>query len=171
MSSHDHSANFVPAPQDEPPSKRQRFADDPGSSFKRPDDKLLEGMKQFWRSLWQDRQDPFHDVTVYRGSDPIDTVDVPATMTVLRLPKILSSIGDVMIRSDYKEAIEDFDKESHRKMNRVIIVGHPGIGRTMGSVGQAGYSYLRPLSRQDHLVILYTGQTSSRSKTNHPSDA
>ena len=146
MSSHDHSANFVPAPQDEPPSKRQRFADDPGSSFKRPDDKHLEGMKQFWRSLWQDKQDPSYGVIVQRGSDPIDDVDVPATMKVLRLPKILSPLDDVMIRSDYEEAISEFDSEGYASSNKsVIIIGHPGIGRAMVSVRQAEYSYMRPL--------------------------
>ena len=101
-------------------------------------------MKQLWRSLWQDRQDPVHDVTVYRGSDPIDTVDVPATMKVLRLPKILSSLGDVLIRNDYKEALEDLGKINDLQKNSVIIVGHPGIGSAMVSVRQADYSYMRP---------------------------
>ena len=171
MNSHDHSTNFVPAPQDESPSKRQRLADDPSSSFKGPDDKNLEAMKQLWRSLWQDKRDPLNDVAVHRGSDPIDSVDVPATMKVLRLPKVLSRLDSVMIRSDYEEAITEFDSEGYASRNSVIIIGHPGIGRAMGSVGQAGYSCIRPLSRQDHLSVLYTGQTPSRSKANHPPDA
>ena len=115
------------------------MADDPGSSFKRPDDKYLEGLKQFWRSLWYDKHDPFCDVAVLRGSDPIDSVDVPANMKVLQLPEILSSLGNVMVRSDYEEAIEDFGKTSYRQNNSVIIVGHPGIGRTVRSVGQAAF--------------------------------
>src|SRR5260221_7088518 len=110
MNSHDHSANFVPAPQDESPSKRWRLADDPSSSLEGPDDASLEVMEQFWRSLWQDRQDPFDNVTAHRGSDPIDSVDVPATMKVLRLPRTFN-LTNVMIRSDYDEAIRDFNSE------------------------------------------------------------
>ena len=130
-------------------------------------------MKQFWRSLWQDNQDPSYYVTVHRGSDPIDAIDVPTTMKVLPvpLPKILSRLDNIMIRSDYEEAITEFDSEGYASSNNsVIIIGHPGIGRAMGSVGQAGYSYIRSLSRQDHLVVLYTSQTSSQAKANHPSD-
>jgi len=138
MNSHGHSANFVPAPQDESPSKRRRLADD-------LNDEYLDIMKQLWRSLWQDKQDPSDNVTVHRGSDPINSVDVPATMKVLRLPRIFSGLGNVMIRSDYEEAIRDFNGDYISGRKSVIIVGHPGIGRTMGSVGQAGYSYMRPL--------------------------
>ena len=136
MNSHDHSANFVP---DESPSKRRRLADDLNKEY-------LEIMKQLWRSLWQDKQDPSDNVTVHRGADPIDGVDVPATMKVLRLPQIFTVLGNVMIRSDYEEAIRDFNNEAYTGRNKsVIVVGHPGIGRTMGSVGHAGHSYIRPL--------------------------
>jgi hypothetical protein len=150
------------------------LADDPaGSSFEVEvvDDDYLEIMKEFWRTLWKDNQDPSDEVTVRRGSDPIDGVDVPATMKVLHLPPTLSHLGNVMIRSDYEEAMKDFNDMVYRQKKSVIIVGHPGIGRTMGSVGQAGYSYIRPLSRQDHIVVLYTGQASSRAKANYPSKA
>jgi hypothetical protein len=141
MNSHGHSTNFVPVPQDGSPFKRQRLADDPGSSFKGPEDDELEIMKR----LWQDGQDPSAKVTVHRGSDPIDSVDVLATMNVLCLPPTLSRLGSVMIRSEYEEAMNDFDNKGYIQNKSVIIVGHPGIGRTMGSVGQAGYSYMRPL--------------------------
>jgi len=138
MNSYDHSANFVPAPQDESPSKRRRLADDLNEEY-------LEIMKQLWRSLWQDKQDPSDNVTVHRGADPIDGVDVPATMKVLHLPQIFTDLGNVMIRSDYEEAIRDFNEAHTSKNKGIIIVGHPGIGRTIGSVGHAGHSYVRPL--------------------------
>ena len=60
-------------------------------------------------------------------------------MKVLSLPTILSSIGDVMIRDDYDEAMKDIERHHTIKIrNRgVVVVGHPGIGKSMGSVGQA----------------------------------
>jgi hypothetical protein len=138
MNSHGHSANFIPARRDEPPSKRQRLVDD--------HDSYLEKMKQFWKSLWQDKQDPSHDLTVSRGSDPIDGIDIPPTMKVLHLSSAVSALDAVMIRSDYEEALRDIDNMAYTgEKNSVIIIGHPGIGRTMGSVGQPGYSYICPL--------------------------
>jgi len=94
-------------------------------------------MKQFWRSLWQDKDNPFHEVTVRRDPNPVDSVDVPATMKVLSLPKIFSLTGVVMIRDDYGEAMRDIEGHSTSYTRNVVIVGHPGIGRTMGSIGQA----------------------------------
>jgi hypothetical protein len=115
-------------------------------TFRVPDSDSLETAKQFWRSLWRDKQDPSDEVTVHRGSNPIDYVDVPETMKVLRLPSIFSHLGNIMIRSDYEEAMRDFHEMCFASPYKsVVIVGHPGIGRTMDSVGQAVYSYIHPL--------------------------
>ncbi len=100
----------------------------------------MSKLQQFWESLWKDKMDPFSEVSVHRDSNPVEGVDVPATMKVLRLPMIFSSISDVMIRDDYGEAmrdIESYDTRGKKKKKSVIILGNPGIGRITGSVGQA----------------------------------
>jgi len=43
------------------------------------------------------------------------------------------------------------------KKRSVIVTGHPGIGRTMGSVGQTWVLINFHLSRQNHLVKLHLG--------------
>ena len=124
-------------------------------------------MEQFWRRLWKDKEDIFSEVSVRRCPNPVDGVHVPATMKVLHLPMIFSSIGDVMIRDDYGEAMRDIEGHSTSKKKSVIITGHPEIGRNMGlrlaSMGSHIYS---PFSRQDHVIVLHFGQTSSPAKAN-----
>ena len=57
-------------------------------------------------------------------------------MKVLNLPAVFGTIEKVMIRDEYDEAIKDIEGHKERKMG-VVIVGHPGIGKSMGFVGQA----------------------------------
>jgi hypothetical protein len=121
--------------------KRRHLSDDPYSWSDEflsicPNALALETMQQFWKSLWKDKEDPFLEVYVRRGPNPVDGIDVPATMKVLRLPTILSSIGDVMIRSDYDEAMRDIEGHSTCQIKSVIIAGHPGIGRAVCLLGQ-----------------------------------
>jgi len=92
---------------------------------------------QFWKNLWQDKVDPFREDSVPRDSNPVDGVDVPETVKVLHLPKVFPSIDNVMIRDDYTEAMRDIEGYyTSSEKNSVIILGHPGIGMTMGSVRQ-----------------------------------
>ena len=92
---------------------------------------------QFWKDLWQDKVDPFREDPVSRDPNPVNGVDVPETVKVLHLSKTFSSMDDVMIRDDYGEAMKDIEGYyTSRKKNSVILLGHPGIGMTMGSVGQ-----------------------------------
>ena len=140
MNSHYHSANLVPVPQDELSFKRRLLANSPDPLWSdEVHPTALVAIRQFWKSLWQDKEDPLHKVSVRRDPNPVDGVDVLATMRVLHLPKIFSSISDVMIRGDYGEAIRDIEghRTSEIPTKSVMVVGHPGIGRTMLSVGQA----------------------------------
>ena len=91
-------------------------------------------MWQFWSTLWQEKRDPFRVIPVRRDPNPIDSVNVPATMNVLNLPRILSPIDVVMVRDDYNEAVTDIEARSTSNTRNTIIVGHPGIGRIMGSI-------------------------------------
>ena len=120
-------------------SKRRRLADDPnplgGVGF--VDALVWEELRQFWKSLWEDKRDPFRMEPVRRGPNPLEGIDVPATMELMRLPVIFSSIGDVMVRDDYDRAMRDIESYYTRNTKSVIVVGHPGIGKVMGSVGPA----------------------------------
>lgn len=155
------------APQDDgangvlgSPFKRRHLSDDSYSDEFlpiRPNDLALETMRRFWKSLWKDKEDPFLDVYVRRGPNPVDSVDVPATMKVLHLPAILSSIGDVMIRSDYDEAMRDIEGHSTCQTKSVVVAGHPGIGRAVCFLGKTWALKYSHLSRQDDSAILYFG--------------
>ena len=116
------------------------MADDDHSSWLREvpsvDPKVLKELQEFWKSLWQDKTDRFCKVSVPHDPNPIEDVGVPETMEVLHLPTTFSSVGDIMVRGDYAEAMKDIEGYFTNKTKSVIIVGHPGIGRTMGSVGQ-----------------------------------
>ena len=102
------------------------------------DDPVSEELRQFWKSLWEDKKDPFCMDSVRRGPNPLKGIDVPATMQLMHLPIIFSSIGGaVMVRDDYDEAMRDIEDHHTRKAKSVIVVGHPGIGKVMGSVGPA----------------------------------
>jgi len=92
---------------------------------------------QFWTDLWQDKVDPFREDPVSRDPNPVDGVDVPEIVKVLRLSKTFSSMNDVMIRDEYGEAMRDIEGYyTSSEKNSVIILGHPGIGMTVDSVGQ-----------------------------------
>ena len=119
------------------------------------DDSLQAKLHYFWKSLWQDKANSFHEDSVLRDPNPVDGVDVPATVKVLRLSKIFPFIGDVMIRDDYDEALRDIDAyHTEGDRNSVIISGHSGIGIIMGSVGQAFTYIYSTLSRQDYPIVL-----------------
>lgn len=137
------------APQDdetsgvlESPSKRRRLADDPDSwlgEVRTVDPTVLGALQEFWKSLWHDKKDLFHNCPVHRDINYVKGVDVPATMELLYLPGQISSIRKVMVRDDYAEAMRAIEgySTSNKKRKSVVIVGHPGIGRAMASVGQA----------------------------------
>ena len=124
-----------------PSLKRQRLDDEPDSSLAGPGKAAKDSLWQFWKSLWLDKVNPFSEVHVRRDPNPAEDVDVPATMKVLRLPVIFPRlyIQDVMVRDEYAEAIKGIESLRINKRGKkgVIIVGHPGIGRSMGSVEQA----------------------------------
>jgi hypothetical protein len=90
MSSHNHSADVVPAPRNESAHKRVRLAGDPNSSPVSLHTMALAKLQQFWKSLWQGRKDPFLEISVHRDLNPVQSVDVPATMKVLLLPTVIS---------------------------------------------------------------------------------
>jgi len=74
---------------------------------------------------------PFREDSVHRDPNSVEGVDVPATMEVLHLPDTFSSIGDVMVRADYGEALTDIEGHfTSKRRKSVIVIGHPGIGRT-----------------------------------------
>ena len=80
MDSHYHSINPVPALQDEYPFKRRRLANDPNSSWLEEvlfDASALMKVRQFWKSLWQDKEDFFREVSVCRVPNPIEGVMFP----------------------------------------------------------------------------------------------
>ena len=108
---------------------------------------------QFWEDLWQHKVNLFHEVSVIRDLNSVDGVDVPATVKVLHLSKIHSALGDVMVRDDYDEALKAIEGYHAGDTKSVIILGHPGIGITMGSVGQAlTYIYTPHLGKT---ILLY----------------
>jgi hypothetical protein len=102
---------------------------------------------------------PFREDPVRRDPNPVEGVDVPATVKVLHLTKLPDLIPDVMIRDEYDEAMKGIEGHwTSTEGNRgVVIIGHPGIGRSMCSVGQAWVLIYTPLSRKDHLTVLYSG--------------
>lgn len=50
-----------------------------------------------------------HIVPVRHDPNPVNSVNVPATMNMLNLPKILSPIDVVIVRDDYNEAVTDIE--------------------------------------------------------------
>ena len=157
----------------ESPSKRLRLADDPDTwlEVRSVTPTVLEKLQQYWKSLWHDKKNIFRHCSVPRDINYVQGIDVPATMEVLDLPRTFASIGNVMVRDDYAEAMRAIEGYCTRNTKSVVIVGHPGIGRTMGSVWQAVSTQIyTTLSREDHPVILHFGQTSSRRKANYPSE-
>ena len=142
-----------------PPSVKRRRLDDELDSSAASDKAAVVNLRQFWKSLWLDKVNPFREDPVRRDPDLVEGVDVPTTVKVLHLGKLVDRIPDVMIRDEYDEAIRDIERHStSTEGNRgVVIMGHPGIGRSMCSVGQARVLMYTPLFRQDHLTVLYSG--------------
>lgn len=87
-------------------------------------------------------------------------------MKVLHLLMMFSSIGDVMIRDDYGEAMRDIEGHSASKKKSVIIAGHPGIGKNMGLRLASMCTHIySPFSRQDYVIVLHFGQNIFSSKS------
>jgi hypothetical protein len=112
---------------------------------------VLEELRQLWKSLWEDKKDPFRMVPVRRGPNPLEGIDVPATMELMHLPDIFSSIGDVMVRDDYDKAMRDIESYYTRNTKSVIVVGHPGTGKEGHRV--------RWTSLSTHICSPYLGKT------------
>lgn len=87
-------------------------------------------MIAFWRDLWVASKNPIGQEAVQRDPDCLEDVDVPATFDVLYGLPVSFTNGGILIRSEYKSAEEDI--ESYRPhVNAVIVVGHPGIGKSL----------------------------------------
>jgi hypothetical protein len=117
-------------------------------------------LNDLWESLWQQQNRGCFDTeTVRRDSNPVEGVYVPTTINVLRLSEVLIRIGDIMIREEYREAIVDIERLRTAESPRtgVVIVGHPGIGTTTGSVRSMGTDICSTVSRQNHLFVLHFG--------------
>jgi hypothetical protein len=105
---------------DQPPLKRARRGEE---DFALPKDVVL-----FWQDLWVKSKSPFYEETVLRPDYAVEDVEIPRTMTVIRgLPDSFYA-GSVMRREEYDLARKDLNVLC-AKMNAVVIVGHPGIGR------------------------------------------
>jgi hypothetical protein len=84
----------------------------------------------FWHDLWVASKNPIRQETVQRDSDCLEDVVVPATFNVLHGLPVSFTKGSILIRHEYKSAEEDI--ESHPpQVNAVVIVGHPGIGKSV----------------------------------------
>jgi len=84
----------------------------------------------FWHDLWVASRNPICQETVQRDPDCLEDVDVSATFDVLHGLPISFTKGGILIRGEYKSAEEYL--ESHQPhANAVVIVGHPGIGKSV----------------------------------------
>jgi hypothetical protein len=133
-----------------------------------PNDQDMEDLNQLWKRLWQDGVNPAQEVTVYRGSDSLEDIDVPTTMKVLYGLPGLFAFNDVLIRDEYEKAWSIIEKRlsTHEAL---IVIGHPGIGMTDSwlRAGEHGVLTYDLLSRKDHIVVLSAGYSSLQAKTNH----
>ena len=92
--------------------------------------RLSSDVIAFWHHLWVASKNPIRQETVQRDLDCLEDVDVPATFDVLHGLPISFTKGGILIRSEYKCAEEGI--ESHQPhVNAVVIVGHPGIGKSI----------------------------------------
>jgi hypothetical protein len=64
-------------------------------------------------------------------------LDPPHIMRVLEMPNFFFPAKKVMVRGDYTEALKALKSYSSEGTKGIVIVGHPGIGRTMDSIKQA----------------------------------
>jgi hypothetical protein len=133
MNSHSHSAHAMSALLEEPPHKRRHLDHDSNLGVE-----SHEILQEFWENLWQSHKKPFGKMDVVRDPNPVQSIDVPATIKVLSLPEVLSPISTVMVRDEYDEAMKYIENrradEGGQQMRGIIIAGHPGIGMSMGSV-------------------------------------
>ena len=88
-------------------------------------------MIAFWNDLWVARKNPIRQETVQRDPDCLDDVDVPATFDVLHGLPVSFTKGGILIRSEYKCAEEGIESRHQPHVNAVVIVGHPGIGKSV----------------------------------------
>ena len=125
---------------------RWRLEDDPESPL---EEMAFREIHQFWEDLWKKKKNTFREVSVRRDPNPVEGVDVPETMEVLRLPAMFSFPRDIMVRRDYTEAMKTLEGHSTSATSSVVIVGHPGIGRTMGHWASMSTHVYSALSRQE----------------------
>jgi hypothetical protein len=84
----------------------------------------------FWRDLWVASKNLIRQETVQRDPDCLEDVDIPAMFDVLHGLPVSFTKGGILIRGEYKSAEEGI--ESHQPyVNAVVIVGHPGIGKSV----------------------------------------
>jgi len=87
-------------------------------------------IRKFWEDLWHGKSNHLSKRSVDRGTNPVEGVDIPTIMEVLHLPKTFSRVDPVMVRDEYAIAMRDI--EGYCTSNKsVVIVGHPGIGKTI----------------------------------------
>ena len=87
-------------------------------------------MIAFWRDLWVAGKNPIRQETVQRDPDFLEDVEVSATFDVLHGLPVAFTKGGILIRSEYKSAEEDIEGYQ-LNANAVVIVGHPGIGKSV----------------------------------------
>lgn len=91
--------------------------------------RLSSDVIAFWHDLWVASKNPIRQETVQRDPVCLDDVDVPSMFDVLHgLPASFKK-GGILIRSEYKSAEKDIENPGPH-VNTVLIVGHPGIGRS-----------------------------------------
>jgi hypothetical protein len=84
-------------------------------------------LRKFWYRLWVLQESPFQSEIVLRGPGRLVDIEVSERREVLcGLPKVFRS-GDVLVRGEYKKALEVVRGYEGTK-GSLIIVGHPGIG-------------------------------------------
>ncbi|KIM43170.1 hypothetical protein M413DRAFT_397524 [Hebeloma cylindrosporum] len=118
-------------------SKRSKHLDSTDErDVKRPRDSAshasdVEDLNQLWKMLWEGGVNPVKEVAVQRGSDPLQDTEVPTTMKVLHgLPKLFAP-NDMFIRDDYEKAWSIIETKIESGDNALVIIGHPGIGKTI----------------------------------------
>jgi hypothetical protein len=84
----------------------------------------------FWQSLWVAGKNPICQEAVQRDARCLEDVDVPQTFDVLRGLPVSFTTGGVLIRDEYRSAEQDI-ASLQSNVNAVIVVGHPGIGKSI----------------------------------------
>ena len=113
-------------------------------------DPELKELELLWQRLWVTQEDPFGKWDVLRDANRAVDVDFTATFRVLYgLPRY----GDVLVREEYEEALEVI-KGYEITQNRVVVVGHPGIGMDLASLTHLLKAII---FREGHFLVLPTG--------------